>query len=153
LSAFDLHTLDLIKSREGVIDVKITSPRRITATVSPGSYRTFVEFLAQSGFEHVVAITGVDTGNGIEVLLHLGTSTVVTVKTLLSPDTPELDSVADILQGIPFYEREVHDLLGVKILNNPDMSRVMLPADWPEGVYPLRRSFVSKTPEPLRKVD
>ena len=142
---------DQIKARAEVTEASMTSARRITATVSAENYRPFVEFLVKLGFDHVIMITGLDNGKELEVLLHLGRSVVVTVRTVLNMDKPVLDSLVDILPGIPFHEREVHDVLGVDYRNSPDQSRVILPYDWPSGVYPLRKSFSPKTPEPLRR--
>jgi NADH-quinone oxidoreductase subunit C len=49
------------------------------------------------------------------------------------------------------YEREVHDILGVQFTGHPDLARLLLPDEWPDGVYPLRKEFRSKSQEPIRK--
>jgi Ni,Fe-hydrogenase III component G len=33
------------------------------------------------------------------------------------------------------------ELFGVEIVGTPDTDRLVLPDDWPHGVYPLRKSF------------
>ena len=35
----------------------------------------------------------------------------------------------------------MHDLLGANFPKHPDMRRLVLDDTWPEGVYPLRKSF------------
>jgi len=54
-----------------------------------------------------------------------------------------------LVPGAILYEREVHDLLGVVFDGHPDLSRLILPEDWPEDVYPLRKEY---SPEELRKL-
>ncbi|MHC1629175.1 MAG: NADH-quinone oxidoreductase subunit C [Candidatus Nezhaarchaeales archaeon] len=33
----------------------------------------------------------------------------------------------------------MHDLMGIVFKGHPNLERLVLPDDWPEGVYPLRR--------------
>ena len=40
-----------------------------------------------------------------------------------------------------WIEREISELLGIKFKNHPDMRRLLLSDEWPEGVYPLRRDY------------
>jgi NADH-quinone oxidoreductase subunit C len=49
--------------------------------------------------------------------------------------------VVSLLPGAVLYEREVHDLLGVVFDGHPSLERLILPDDWPEGVYPLRKDY------------
>jgi NADH:ubiquinone oxidoreductase subunit C len=140
-----------IKARAEVIEVRLTSVRRILATVAPENYFRFVGFLKDSGVSHVIAITCIDMCRNVEVLLHLGRKTIVTVRVLLSTEKPEIDSLASILPGVVIHEREIHEMMGINIKNSPDLSRFLLSEDWPEGVYPLRKSFVAKTPDPVRR--
>lgn len=143
--------LQSIKARDEVIEASLTSPRRILATVAPENYFRFVEFLKDSGVSHVITITCIDMCSNVEVLLHLGRKIVVTVRVLLSAEKPEIGSLANILPGILIHEREIHEMMGINIKNSPDLSRFLLSEDWPEGIYPLRKSFVAKTPDPVRR--
>jgi len=54
---------------------------------------------------------------------------------------PVIESIAPFLPAAEWIEREMHDLLGIEFKNHPDMRRLILSDDWPEGVYPLRRDF------------
>lgn len=148
----EAQLLELIKTRNEVTEAKITHPRRITVSVSSDNYPHFVKFLAENGINHVINMTALDNGKELEVMLNLGRSVVVTVRTLVTMDKPELESVIDVLPSVSFNEREVHDLLGIDFKHNPDLSRVILPEDWPEGVYPLRKSFTPEIPKPLRGI-
>jgi Ni,Fe-hydrogenase III component G len=33
------------------------------------------------------------------------------------------------------------ELLGIEVVGTPDTSRLILPENWPAGVYPMRKSF------------
>jgi Ni,Fe-hydrogenase III component G len=146
----EAHLLELIQTRNEVEEVKLTRPRRITVSVSADNYHAIVKFLAENGINHVITMTALDNGRELEVMLNLGRSTAVTVRTLVPMEKPELESVSDVLPSVSFNEREVHDLLGIVFRHSPDLSRVVLPDDWPEGVYPLRKSFTPEIPKPVR---
>ncbi|MEN3006773.1 MAG: NADH-quinone oxidoreductase subunit C [Candidatus Methanosuratincola petrocarbonis] len=134
----------------GVQDLKKLSERRILLACSREAYRGVVERLAGLGFNHVVAMTGVDMKESIDLLLHLGSSLMVTVRVRLSPSEPKIASISDILPGAEMREREVHDLLGVEFEGHPSPARFMVSEDWPAGVFPLRKSFAPVAPEPRR---
>lgn len=104
-------------------------------------------------FEHLsgryVIATGVDTPAGVEVLYHFSfdrEGLVVTLKVLLDKEKPQVDSITPIIAGAEWIEREIHELLGVEFVGHPNMRRLLLADDWPEGVYPLRRSYGKNTP-------
>jgi len=41
--------------------------------------------------------------------------------------------------GALWIEREMHELLGVNFPGHPNLKKLLLPDDWPDGVYPLRK--------------
>jgi NADH-quinone oxidoreductase subunit C len=64
---------------------------------------------------------------------------VVSLKTKISKTDPRIDSVSDVYIVAELYEREVYDILGVKFEGHPNLSRLILPEDWPEDLHPLRK--------------
>ena len=90
-----------------------------------------------------VIATGIDSDNCFEVLYHYAydqTGCVVTVKAFIRDrENPAIESIAPFLPAAEWIEREMHDLLGIDFINHPDMRRLILSDDWPEGVYPLRK--------------
>ncbi len=77
----------------------------------------------------------------------------IIVVTYMPPQDPSLPSITDIVPAADWYELEMYDLLGIKF-NNRKVYRFVLPEDWPEGVYPLRKDTpynVRPPPSPPRR--
>lgn len=56
-------------------------------------------------------------------------------------DDPSFEATTPKVPAASWYEREVRDLLGLEPKGHPDPRRLVLPDDWPEGLYPLRKEF------------
>jgi len=54
-------------------------------------------------------------------------------------DDPSIPSIADIIPGAGWAEREIRDLLGIEPIGHPYPRRLVLPDGWPEGLHPLRK--------------
>ena len=135
-----------IQSRlaDAVLAVKERSPRRMWVTVRPERIREVARYLFEDAGGRLATISGVDGRDETDLLYHFcfdQLEGVVTVRTSAAKPTPEIDSVATLVEGANWIEREIHDLLGVKFRGHPDMRRLILADDWPEGVYPLRCDF------------
>ncbi|MCC6034948.1 MAG: NADH-quinone oxidoreductase subunit C [Desulfurococcaceae archaeon] len=50
-----------------------------------------------------------------------------------------LPSIVDVIPGVEWCELEARDLVGLYILGHEDKPRLVLPQDWPEDAYPLRK--------------
>ncbi len=84
-------------------------------------------------------ISGVDAGANIDVIYHLTVRDfVVSVKVSLPRPDPKIGTVTGLFPGAVLYERELMEMLGVKVLDHPTGGRLFLPDDFPE-VYPLRK--------------
>jgi Ni,Fe-hydrogenase III component G len=88
-------------------------------------------------------LTGIDSDDYFEILYHYSndqTGHVVTVKAFIRDrEKPAIESIAPFLPAAEWIEREIHDILGIEIKNHPNLRRLILHDDWPEGVYPLRK--------------
>ena len=58
-----------------------------------------------------------------------------------SVEDANVPTICGVIPSATLYERELMELLGVNVVGTPDTSRLVLPEDWPDGVYPLRKSF------------
>lgn len=127
---------------EKIQDVKIAKRRRIFVEVDPSIIREILSYVKNNlGFNHLSTITGLDSGENLELIYHVvyENSIVMSLKTKVPKINPEIDSVSDVYIAAELYEREVYDLLGVRFEGHPKLSRLILPEDWPEDLYPLRK--------------
>jgi len=67
--------------------------------------------------------------------------TYVVVEASVSPAHPRMPSITPVVDAANWHEREVTDFIGVEFVGHPEPGRLILPYDWPEGVYPLRKDF------------
>ncbi len=107
------------------------------------------KFLKERGdmeFDHITDICSVDYPEDDErfevvYFLHsLPHRQRVVIKTKVLEHDPTIESVTSIWEGANFLEREVYDLMGIRFQNHPDLRRILLPEDFPEG-HPLRKDF------------
>jgi Ni,Fe-hydrogenase III component G len=138
--------LDKIKERfaDKILKWEEKSERRIYADFLPQDILAVAGFLFQDlGFRFATA-TGIDTPAGIEILYHFSYDAegkIISLRTLL-PDKkyPQTQSIAGVITGAEWIEREIWELLGVDFLGHPNLKHLLLIDDWPEGKYPLRKS-------------
>jgi len=118
------------------------SKRRVYLDVEPDNLLDVARYIFSIDGVRFAIATGIDTPAGFEVLYHFDfdkNDMIVSVRVLADRDNPTLPSVATISKAVNWIEREMHDLLGIDFEGHPDMRRLLLPDDWPEGVYPMRR--------------
>jgi len=104
---------------------------------------TINRFLFEDVQARFVIATGIDSDDCFEVLYHYSydqTGCVITINAYIRDrENPTIESIAPFLPGADWIEREMRDVLGIEFKNHPDMRRLILSDDWPEGVYPLRK--------------
>jgi len=88
----------------------------------------------------IVALTGLDMGEKIGLMYHIRTNgAIVTIRTEVPKENPKIPTITDLIPGAQFHEREAADLFGVIFEGHPNPARLLLPDDWPENLYPLRK--------------
>ncbi len=96
-------------------------------------------------FERLTSVTGVDRFPAeprFEIVYHLqsiANKARLRLKARVSGANPEIESASTVYRGAEWYERETFDLFGVRFLNHPNLTRIMMPEDW-EG-HPLRKDY------------
>lgn len=125
------------------LDISVKSPRQMFVTVAPENLIEAMKFFKQDlGLYHLSTITGRDTGDKLEALYHLAMEGLeLTVRSQTERANPKLPTITPVYPGAVFYEREVHDLVGIDIEGHPDLRPLVLPEDWPQGIYPLRKDW------------
>jgi Ni,Fe-hydrogenase III component G len=119
-----------------------TDKRIVLLCESENSYDVNKFLFEELPLRFVIA-TGIDSDHYFEILYHYAndeTGHIVTIKAFIRDrENPRIESISRFLPGAEWIEREIHDILGIEIMNHPNMRRLILSDDWPEGVYPLRK--------------
>ena len=101
------------------------------------------KFLFEDVRARFVTATGIDCDDCFEVIYHFSydqTGCVINVKAFIRDrENPAIESITPFLPGAEWTERELYDLLGITVKNHPNLKRLLLADDWPEGVYPMRK--------------
>ncbi len=89
----------------------------------------------------LITVTCVDHGGFFEIVYHFFHKGKILNYCVLLNKGEDIDSISSIFPSAAFYEREIHDLFGIKFRNHPKLEKLFLPDDWGsnEG-YPLRKS-------------
>ncbi len=121
---------------------KTTDNRIYLLCESENSYAVN-KFLFEDVKCRFVIASGVDAEDCFEVLYHYAydkLGLIITLKAFIRDrENPAIESIAPFLPAAEWIEREIHDILGIDITNHPNLKRLILADDWPEGVYPLRK--------------
>jgi NADH-quinone oxidoreductase subunit C len=122
------------------------SRRRVYVDIYPKDIVDVVRFLFKElGLRFNIA-SAVDDYGGIEILYHFSydaSGVIISVRALMmDKQSPRIDTITGITRSAWWIEREIHELFGVEFEGNADMRPLLLPDDWPKGVYPLRKDFV-----------
>jgi Ni,Fe-hydrogenase III component G len=135
----------LSEIRDKLIDIEQTMDSRIYLLCESENSFAVSKFLFEELALRFVIVTGIDSENCFEILYHFSndeTGCMVTVKAFIRDrENPSIESITPLIPGAEWIEREIHDILGIEIKNHPNMKRLILSDDWPEGVYPLRKDF------------
>ncbi len=140
------EALDQITAALGdrLVDLQERSAKRVFVTVSPEAVPETSRLMIDKLAARFQIATGVDGEDAIEVMYHWALDPLgclITVRTSLNRDDPEIDSIAPICPAAEWIEREMWELLGIRFRNHPDLRHLLLSDDWPEGKYPLRRDY------------
>jgi Ni,Fe-hydrogenase III component G len=135
----------LSEIKDKLIDIEQTMDSRISLLCETENSFAVNKFLFEDLALRFMIATGIDSEDCFEILYHFSndeTGCVVTVKAFIRDrENPSIESITSLIPAAEWIEREIHDILGIEIKNHPNMRRLILADDWPEGVYPLRKDF------------
>jgi NADH:ubiquinone oxidoreductase subunit C len=82
------------------------------------------------------------TENRLEALYQFVNGAVVaTLRVSVAYHDTKVPTICPIIPSATLYERELQEMFGFVVEGTPDTGRLLLPDDWPDNVYPLRKSF------------
>lgn len=132
---------------------------RLDVSIQAADIKECVKALIENHWGYLSAITALDLaefktvegstekkaipGKGhIDLLYHFCAGPVITsLRVSLPYDKAEIESIYEVLPSATLYEREASELLGVDFIGATNKDHLLLPDDWPAGVFPLRKTF------------
>ncbi len=114
--------------------------------ISPLKIKEIAEVLISKGirFVHLTALDFLKERKHLELnyfFSSLEEKINIILKSEIDPFKDSVASLSDIIPGIVWAERECKDLFGISFEGHPDPRRLVLPDDWPDNIYPLRKEF------------
>jgi len=91
--------------------------------VAAADWRATVEVLVAKGYAYLDLLTGIDRGDCVEVVCHVmdpQSGERLLLLTTTPPGGRHLDSVAGVLPGAAWHERETAEMFGVEFVGHPD---------------------------------
>ncbi len=135
----------LSEIKDKLIDLQQPRDNRIYLSCEGENSYEVSRFLFEDVRARFVSATGIDSDDCFEILYHYSydqTGCVVTVRAFIRDrENPAIESILPFLPAAEWIEREIHDILGIDFRNHPNLRRLILADDWPEGVYPLRKDL------------
>ncbi|MEG0797993.1 MAG: NADH-quinone oxidoreductase subunit C [Acidaminococcaceae bacterium] len=120
--------------------------------VTANNLRGAANICAQNGRRPLTAMFAADEtwlGKGYAIYCLFEDDREQTLHTLRAELAPEGDlsypALTSVLPAAAWYEREIHDLLGLLPVGHPDLRPLVLHETFPEGFYPLRKNIPVQT--------
>lgn len=132
------------KFKGDIVDVFDKSPKRVYVEVKPESIIKVASYIFRDLGARFNIASGVDVRSHMEILYHFileDINVLISLRVNLDKSKLEVDSLTSVFEGANWIEREIHELLGISFKGHPDLRKLLLSDDWPEGVYPLRCDY------------
>ncbi|MDD5432608.1 MAG: NADH-quinone oxidoreductase subunit C [Candidatus Omnitrophica bacterium] len=136
---------DRIKEGLGgkIVNWEEKRPHRIYFEVKKEDIFETVKFLFKNlGLRFSIA-TGMDNPDNFEMLYHFSfdkTGEFYSVRVFINDkEKAQIDSITPIFIGAEWIEREIWEMLGINFVGHPNLKKLLLDDDWPQGDYPLRK--------------
>jgi len=127
-----------------IVDVFEKSDKRVYVSIKPQALKAVATYTFKELGARFNIASGVDMRQHMEILYHFTfdeLNLVISYRVRLPKDNLVVDSLAPVFEGANWIEREINEMLGIRFNGHPELKRLLLSDDWPEGVYPLRRDY------------
>lgn len=147
-----MTTEEALKRAETILrrwDEAIASPRPgwIDLTLDRADLPVAAAALVDAGWGYLASISALDLGEElglIEVIYHFCEGpTIVNLRVRVNYNDAVIPSITAFMPAALLFEQEASEMLGVTFTGMPFDGYLFLPDEWPQGVYPLRKSFQS----------
>ncbi|MCM8766712.1 MAG: NADH-quinone oxidoreductase subunit C [Candidatus Omnitrophica bacterium] len=137
--------IERIKEKLGdkIKEIKFHNEKRIYITVDKKDLKEVVNIIFNQLGARYQIVSGIENFDNFELLYHFSfdkeNGIVVSFRTFLDKEKPEIESLTSIIPGISYIEREIWELLGINFIGHPNLKHFLLREDWQENLYPLRK--------------
>jgi NADH-quinone oxidoreductase subunit C len=157
--------LDRLKTRFGVFDFEQKKEYQSFCSVDKLSLVSLVTHLKSTeGFKVLVLISVVDwiEDGKFQITYLLNNPELKTdlgIRTFISRDNEEMESIHDLWEHAPTFQREIREMYGINFPGSPRVDESFLLEGW-DDIPPMRREFDTKKyseetffPRPGRKTN
>lgn len=128
-----------------ILHVDKKSDKRAYIDIYPKDIKEVVRYVFKDQAFRMNTASGVDDFDALEILYHFShdpSGITISIRAIIKDkQSPHIDTITDITASAWWIERELHELFGIGFDGNKDLRPLLLPDDWPKGVYPLRKDF------------
>jgi Ni,Fe-hydrogenase III component G len=131
---------------EDISDTSVIKSNRVLADIAPESIIRISKYLVKTLQLRFIIASAFHTKEGIEILYHFSdddSGNILNIHVLLPIEKPEIESLANMIPGANWIEREMHEIIGITFRNHPEPEKLISEGNWAEGVYPYRKNFKS----------
>jgi len=138
------NDLEALKAEFEVKEAYIQLNHMVVIIDSKDNFNVLKLLKEKQNYEQMMEMSAIDwlaKSGEFEVfyeLLSVSKAKRIRVKCLIK-ENEAIESVEKLYRSANFSEREMYDMLGVKVNNHSFMKRILMPDDW-EG-YPLRKTY------------
>ena len=134
------------KIKEGlgakVLDWQDRSAKKSYFTVDKKDIVETARFLFKDLGLRFITATGTDSLQRLEIIYHFISDPAgefYSARVFINDKAhPEVPSITPLFPGAEWIEREIWEMLGIVFSGHPNLKRLLLAEDWPEGEHPLR---------------
>lgn len=136
-----------------IVEVFDKSPKRVYVEIRPEAIVKAGVYLFRNLGARFNIASALDAPSHTEILYHFTIEDInllISLRVKLDKEKPAIDSLAPSFPAANWIEREMHELVGIEFRGHPDLRRLLLADQWPEGLHPLRRDYVEWDTEAVR---
>ena len=138
---------------QSIVGVRDRGKKRVYLEINAGAITEIADYVFRDLGARFNTASAVDGRNRMEILYHFTLeeiNLVLSFRVYLPKTALEIASLSKIFTAAQWIEREIHEMFGIDFIGHPQLERLLLPEDWPERVYPLRKDYEEWDPNAVR---
>ena len=136
--------IEVLKSKVTILDSYIENDELVIYINPQDNVKTLTLLRDVLEYDMLMELSAIDyiaTKKGFEIfyeMLSMSKHKRMRVKCFIE-EKQTIESVYSVFKMANWSEREMYDMYGVKILNHPNMKRILMPDDWYD--HPLKKTY------------